>query len=271
MAKAVLVFKENMFIAERLQQEQEKQKGKLEEEKKIAMNGIADNFEQTVKKIVSIVASASTELTQTAQGLASVIGETNHSVKAITTQIEDSKVVVQESVGKTEVADGQANTLSQAVMRVKNVIGLIANIAGQINLLALNATIESARAGEAGKGFAVVANEVKTLATQTNRSIEEIQAVFQEMNAASAEIIDSLRNIKTSVLNISGETEVASQSTQTTSGMKAIGDILGTISQSSVLAASSSEQVLSSSQELSKQAEALNQEVENFLSSIRAA
>ena len=61
---------------------------------------------------------------------------------------------------------------------------MIREIAGKTNLLALNATIEAARAGEAGKGFAVVASEVKSLATQTARSTEDIAAAYRARCAA---------------------------------------------------------------------------------------
>ena len=55
-----------------------------------------------------------------------------------------------------------------------SIVGLIRNVASQINLLALNATIEAARAGEAGKGFAVVASEVKNLAVQAAAATQQI-------------------------------------------------------------------------------------------------
>ncbi len=59
---------------------------------------------------------------------------------------------------------------------IKNVTGIIGDIADQINLLALNAAIEAARAGEHGRGFAVVADEVRKLAERTQKSLSEIEA-----------------------------------------------------------------------------------------------
>lgn len=76
------------------------------------------------------------------------------------------------------VAQGSARTreLLRAAQSIDSVIGLISEIARQVNLLALNATIEAARAGEAGRGFTVVANEVKQLSTQTGTAAARIAA-----------------------------------------------------------------------------------------------
>jgi methyl-accepting chemotaxis protein len=163
---------------------------------------------------------------------------------------------------------------------------MISTISGQINLLALNATIESARAGEAGKGFAVVASEVKNLAGQTDKTVAEIQSVVEDMRKASHAIIGALGEIGVSVTSISDATsgvasaveeqsavtnEIARNMQTAAQGTQTISDNLNEVRASSTHAGSASEQMLQASQELSRQAEMLNTQVDSFLSRIRAA
>lgn len=192
---------------------------------------LADDFETDVKAIVNLVASAATELTQTAgsmtdsikrnqemsdtaveavqetstnvESVANASGELYNSIREISSQVQKANMLVQQSSEKTNNADKLAEELKQASSRVEEVTSLISNISNQINLLALNATIESARAGEAGKGFAVVASEVKNLANQTDKSIAEIQNVIEEMHKASGAITGALIDIKHSIEEIS--------------------------------------------------------------------
>jgi methyl-accepting chemotaxis protein len=236
--------------------------------------------------LASSATGAATQTTANVQSVASASEELSASIRDISAQLQRTTSLVTQSNEKAANADRLATSLKAATARVNDVMELISSIAGQINLLALNATIESARAGEAGKGFAVVASEVKNLANQTDKSIAEIQAVMGEMRSASEDIANALADINASVSDISGATtmvasaveeqsattnDIARNMQTAASGTQLIVENLGSVNTSSTEASSSASQMLAASEELSRQAELLNNQVDAFLTKIRAA
>src|SRR6202043_475888 len=99
--------------------------------------------------------------------------------------------------------DGRIGKLSHAAQQIGDVVKLITAIAEQTNLLVLNATIEAARAGEGGRGFAVVASEVKSLASQTAKSTDEISSHILGMQGASQESVAAIKEIGGAIAQIS--------------------------------------------------------------------
>jgi methyl-accepting chemotaxis protein len=193
------------------------------EEAKQRRLAIADEFETTVRGIVTTVASASTELAATAQLLAhnasgtteqsvavaaaseqmsvnvqrvaAATEELTHTVEEVGKQVVDSSHFAEGAVAEAQRTQQVVHGLADASRRIGGVVKLISQIAGQTNLLALNATIEAARAGEAGRGFAVVASEVKNLAQQTAAATEEIHREIESVQGISAETVNAISGV----------------------------------------------------------------------------
>jgi len=148
--------------------------------------------------------SASTQAATTVQTIAAAAEELNSSIQEIAQSMTRSKTSVDEAMALTDQADRSTQELSRAAEQMSGIVGIIQDIANQINLLALNATIESARAGDAGKGFAVVASEVKNLAMQVAQATDKISLEITGMQSVSNDVVNSLASIKQAIQSIQG-------------------------------------------------------------------
>jgi methyl-accepting chemotaxis protein len=263
MARAVVVFRDNMIERERLATAQAETARAREQRGETVAIRIA-RFEHSVDEAIgkvreaaSRLETASTQLngaadlvsaeTQTAEqrvGVASgnvtaaagSVEELATSIAGIAQQASRSTEVARRAVDEARRTVGTMADLGDAATRIGEVIGLIQAIAGQTNLLALNATIEAARAGAAGRGFAVVAAEVKSLAGQTSRATEEIAGQVGAIQSAVADAAEAIEQVNTIIEEMSSIASIVADTVEEQN--QAVFDIAEGVSRASLEARS---------------------------------
>jgi len=275
MNRALIQFRDGIINAEKEQEERARLESVAAEEKVSALKSLADAVEGELQTTVGTisesgvslearsqdlkrigeevsrgqeeVAEAAEQASASADAVSRLLENVNTSLESVVLQVSETRSAA-DRAATTATGTGQVvGKLQEAATEVGAVVNLISEIAEQTNLLALNATIEAARAGDAGKGFAVVANEVKSLATQTQRSVSEITSqvslmqgtteeavsamgqiheVIEQINAAAAQIDEAVQTQKASAA------EIASNAEQSTDGARRVTERIGGITES---------------------------------------
>ena len=241
---------------------------------------------ETTQNLSGEVAGASEQASSSMQSVATATEELSASVNEIGRRVKESSKIADNAVHQAEQTDARIGKLSRAAQEIGDVVKLITAIAEQTNLLALNATIEAARAGDAGRGFAVVASEVKSLANQTAKATDEISNHITGMQGATQESVAAIKEIGGTIGQISEiaatiATAVEQQGSATQEIARSVQNVAqGTektaasvmqVNRGATQTGTASEEVLTSARSLSAESTRLREELDRFMTNIRAA
>ncbi len=153
---------------------------------------------------VEQAATATTEMASTSYAVMDRAKEALEDIKQADQDAERVKVISDNNkqtiiklAGEIEQASSVIHEVNEHSAAIGGILDVIRGIAEQTNLLALNAAIEAARAGEQGRGFAVVADEVRSLASKTQVSTEEIQSMIEQLQRGSKSAVNVMNHSKT--------------------------------------------------------------------------
>jgi len=208
----------------------------------------------------STEAAASLEETVASlEELSSMVQMNSDNAKQAATLSASSRDAAEKGQKEIETLIQAMGSISQSSKKIEEIISVIDDIAFQTNLLALNASVEAARAGEQGKGFAVVAEAVRALAQRSAEAAKDITSLIKE---SVSQVDDGskiagqsgavLNNIVLSVKKVSDlNNEIASASSEQTSGIQQISKAMNQLDQASQSNAASAEEISATSGEVS--------------------
>ncbi|UDM60687.1 HAMP domain-containing protein [Pseudoalteromonas piscicida] len=208
---------------------------------------------------VEQAATATTEMSSTSHGVSNSAHQALQEIKNADKEAErvkgishENKHTIEQLAREVDEASRVINKLHQDSASIGSILDVIRGIAEQTNLLALNAAIEAARAGEQGRGFAVVADEVRSLASKTQESTQEIQAMIESLQAGAEEAVGAMSK---------GKQQAESCVTQSDLANEALNSITAAVSQAHDV----SEEIANAANEQQQVAQEISERLESIV------
>jgi len=177
------------------------------------------------------IASAVNQIATSLKDVANHSDEAADAAKQADELVETGSMVVNQTITALTKLAANVDDASTVIHKLEahsneigTVLSVIKSIADQTNLLALNAAIEAARAGEQGRGFAVVADEVRTLASRTQKSTEDIQQMIESLQSQAKSAVKVMSEGGTQAQHD------VEQASETSKAFKSIAHSVGVIS-----------------------------------------
>ncbi|MFQ5642719.1 MAG: methyl-accepting chemotaxis protein [Thiogranum sp.] len=182
---------------------------------------------------IDSIAAAMNEMTGTVQEVARNAADASSAAGSADSEAKNGALVATEAIGGIDALQAEVDSAAQVIRNLEKesenigtVLDVIRGIAEQTNLLALNAAIEAARAGEQGRGFAVVADEVRTLASRTQQSTQEIQDMITALQDGAGNAVKVMEGAQNKAQESADLVERAAESLAVIAGsVSAINDM----------------------------------------------
>ncbi|MZI94154.1 hypothetical protein F9817_13220 [Vibrio sp. CAIM 722] len=205
------------------------------------------------RHLLESTASAMTEMESSVAEVAQRAHDTMTSAEQADSKVTDVSVSIKKAIDNIRKQATQIEETSKTAIelddygrQIDSIIGTIQDIAEQTNLLALNAAIEAARAGEQGRGFAVVADEVRSLASRTKNSTEEIKNMIEIMQRLIQAVVDTIK------VNVSSNSSNIAVAEQAEVGLTVMGEVIGQIVEMNMQIAAATEEQSTTAKDISR-------------------